>query len=117
MAFPDPPYTFRALTGLGFLTQWVTMLVNGTLHAMFQAAWQGVLPTGALAKVSWTGIWPVDYILGLLAVFFHGLVNGTEFSDAGPFLMLADLVFALAVCNLMTVVEDRRNRKPSSPWS
>ncbi|KAL7783241.1 hypothetical protein V8C37DRAFT_415081 [Trichoderma ceciliae] len=111
MALLDPFYVFRAFTGFGFFTQWIVMMMNGSFVAMLLTNWQGVFPTGTPVKTSWIGIWPIDYVLGLLVVFFGAVNNVEDLPDLGPFLMLVDLVFALVVFNIMTLVEDRRNRK------
>ncbi len=105
---PDPYYVFRPLSAFGFFTQWVIMIFNGSFWAMLVTNYKGVFPSGIPVKTAWAGILPIDYVLGLLVVFF-GAVN--DMSDIGPFLMLADLVFALVVFNIMTVVEDRRDRR------
>ncbi|KAL6861989.1 hypothetical protein J3F83DRAFT_716808 [Trichoderma novae-zelandiae] len=114
MALVDAYYVFRAFTGLGFYMQWIVMILNGSFMAMLLTNWQGVFPTGTPVKSSWTGIWPVDFVLGLLVVFFGAVNNVADLPDLGPFLMLVDLVFALVVFNIITVVEDRRNRKTGS---
>jgi hypothetical protein len=110
-ALPDPWYVFRALTVFGFYTQWIVMIMNGSFVAMVVTNWHGVFPTGTPVKTAWTGIWPIDFVLGLLVVFFGAVNNIADLTDLGPFLMLVDLVFTLVVFNIMTLVEDRRNRK------
>ncbi|KAH8195329.1 hypothetical protein TruAng_010497 [Truncatella angustata] len=111
LALPDPYYIFRALTAFGFYTQWIVMIMNGSFVAMVVTNWHGVFPTGTPVKTAWTGIWPIDFVLGLLVVFFGAVNNVADLTDLGPFLMLVDLVFTLVVFNIMTLVEDRRNRK------
>ncbi|KAI1734290.1 hypothetical protein F4680DRAFT_471295 [Xylaria scruposa] len=111
---PDPYYVFRVFTCFGFITQWVVMIMNGSFIAMLLTNWKGVFPTGTPVKTSWTGIWPVDFMLGLLVVFFGAVNNLSDLPDIGPFLMLTDLVFTLVVFNMMTLIEDRRNRKTGS---
>ncbi|KAI0886566.1 uncharacterized protein GGS22DRAFT_186635 [Annulohypoxylon maeteangense] len=111
MALPDPTYVFRPMTFLAFMTQWFTMMMNGSFMAMISTNWNGVFPTGTPVKRAWTGIWPIDYVTGLLVVFFGSVINLADLSDVGPLLMLVDLVFVLVVFNMMTLVEDRRNRK------
>ncbi|KAL7942032.1 hypothetical protein V8C42DRAFT_333412 [Trichoderma barbatum] len=111
MAWIDAYYVFRAFTGLGFCTQWIVMMQNGSFMTMLWTNLKGVFPTGTPVKTSWTGIWPVDFVLGLLVVFFGAVNNVADLTDLGPFLMLVDLVFTLVVFNIMTLVEDRRNRK------
>ncbi|OTA62223.1 hypothetical protein K449DRAFT_394982 [Hypoxylon sp. EC38] len=109
----DPFYVFSALSFLGFIGQWILMIINGSLVAMLLAAWKGTAPNGTPVKSTWTGIWPVDFALGVLAVFFGGLLDADAadlFSHA-PFLLLVDLILSLAVCGTMTLVEDRRNRR------
>ncbi|KAK8029898.1 hypothetical protein PG993_011189 [Apiospora rasikravindrae] len=85
--------------------------MNGSFVAMIMTNWNGVFPTGTPVKTTWTGIWPIDFVLGLLVVFFGAVNNIADLPDIGPFLMLVDLVFTLVVFNIMTLVEDRRNRK------
>lgn len=72
--------------------------------------WKGVFPDDSPIK-TWTGIWPIDFVLGLLVVFFGGVLDVANLDDLGPFLILIDLIFALVVCGLMTMVEDRRDRQ------
>ena len=109
MSLPDPFYAFLTLSAFGFFTQWIVMILNGTLVAMFMAAWHSVLPTGIPVKTTWTGIWPIDYVLGILVVFFCSIADVAELPDMRPFLLLVDLISALAVCNMMTLVAGRRN--------
>ncbi|KAI0382258.1 hypothetical protein F5Y04DRAFT_253341 [Hypomontagnella monticulosa] len=110
----SPSYIFSALFCLGFFNQWITMIMHGSLVAMLLAAWKGVAPNGAAVKSTWTGIWPIDFTLSVLSVFFGGLLNLDELPNIGPYLLLADLIFTLAICGTMTLVEDRRNRKTGS---
>ncbi|KAI1381940.1 hypothetical protein F4677DRAFT_10258 [Hypoxylon crocopeplum] len=109
----DPFYVFSALTGFGFVTQWIVMMVNGSLVAMIVTTWEGAFPNGTPVK-SWTGIWPIDFVLGVLVVFFGGVLDLADLPDLGPYLILVDLISALGVCGIMTLVEDRRNRKTGS---
>ncbi|KAK8062455.1 hypothetical protein PG997_014552 [Apiospora hydei] len=108
---PDHYCIFCILTGFGFCTQWIVMVLNGSFVAMVMTTWKGVFPTGTPVKTTWIGIWPIDFVLGLLVVFFGAVNNIADLADLGPFLMLVDLVFTLVVFNIMTLVEDRRNRK------
>lgn len=108
---PDPYYTFRALAGLGVFTQWVVMMINGSFVAMILITWEGKFTNGTPVKIARTGIWPLDFSISLLAVFFSALNNLADLPDIGPFLMLLDLIFLLSVFNMMTIIEDRRNRK------
>ncbi|KAI0887791.1 uncharacterized protein GGS22DRAFT_185170 [Annulohypoxylon maeteangense] len=105
-----PFYLFSTIAGLGFVAQWILMMLNGSLFAMILASWKSTFPDGAPLK-SWTGLWPIDLPLGILVVFFGGLLDSTDLLNHEPFLLLADLIFSLAVCGTMTLVEDRRNRK------
>ncbi|KAI1457073.1 hypothetical protein F4805DRAFT_430258 [Annulohypoxylon moriforme] len=105
-----PFYLFSTLTGLGFVAQWIIMILNGSLFAMMLASWKNTFPDGAPLK-TWTGLWPIDFGLGILVVFFGGLLDSTDLLNHEPFLLLADLIFSLAVCGTMTLIEDRRNRK------
>ncbi|KFA66963.1 hypothetical protein S40285_05752 [Stachybotrys chlorohalonatus IBT 40285] len=107
-------YTFRTLSIYGVAALWGLMAVNGTLGLLVQTAWYRVYPTGTTHNFAWTGIWPVDFQIGLLVSFFYSLFAVAELPDDGPFLLGLDLLLALAVFNLMTLVEDRRNRKTGS---
>ncbi|KAI0835102.1 hypothetical protein F5Y06DRAFT_277380 [Hypoxylon sp. FL0890] len=112
----DPFYVLSTLSFLGFMGQWIVMIINGALVAMLLAAWKGTVPNGTPVKPAWTRIWPIDFALGVLAVFFGGLLDADAadlFSHA-PFLLLVDLILALAVCGMMALVEDRRNRRTGS---
>ncbi|KAK2599084.1 hypothetical protein QQS21_005425 [Conoideocrella luteorostrata] len=111
MTLPDPVYVSRALTAFGFISQWVVMIMNGSFMAMLNTTLLGVFPTGTPIKTVWTGFWPLDFVINLLVVFFGAVNNLSDLADIGPFLMLVDLVFALVVFNMMTLIEDRRNRK------
>ncbi|KAI1410707.1 hypothetical protein F5Y13DRAFT_167185 [Hypoxylon sp. FL1857] len=111
-ALVNPVYVFSALSFLGFVGQWIVMIINGSLVAMLLAAWKGTAPNGTPVKPGWTGIWPIDFALGVLAVFFGGLLDAdaADLFNHAPFLLLVDLISSLAVCGIMTLVEDRRNR-------
>ncbi|KAL2171720.1 hypothetical protein VTG60DRAFT_1717 [Thermothelomyces hinnuleus] len=100
---------FRGLTGIAFLLLWVLMAANGTLVALLKTAWSGSLPDGTPLKTTYTGILPIDFPINILVAFFYGLQNrpGTP-----PHLMLVDLVAALFVINMMTLVESRRSNAP-----
>ncbi|KAI5924778.1 hypothetical protein F4810DRAFT_663270 [Camillea tinctor] len=111
MALPNPAYTFRAISALGFCAQWVVMMINGMLITMLQAAWRGVSLSGAPIKTTWTRIWPIDYVLSVLVAFFAAIDTVVGFPNIGSFLLLVDLILALTVCGVMTLVEDRRDRK------
>jgi hypothetical protein len=102
---------FLALSALGFLTLWALMTGNGTLLALIISAWTGTFPDGAKLKSSYTGLVIIDFPLSILVAFFYGLQS---LEEVAPFLMLLDLVAALSVINLMTVVESRRS--PPASW-
>lgn len=87
------------------------MIMNGSFVEMLLTKWNGFFPTGTAVKAAWTRVLPIDLVLGLLVVFFGAVNNINDLPDIAPFLMLVDLVFALVVFNMMTLVEDRRNRK------
>lgn len=108
---PNPYGVFRILTLIGFSTQWLCMIFNGSFMAMWNTFPAGAFPAGTPLKTVWTGFFPFDWLLTLLVVFFGAIANVHDLPDIGPHLMLVDLVYALGVFNLMTVVEDRRNRK------
>ncbi|KAI1211226.1 uncharacterized protein F4807DRAFT_458799 [Annulohypoxylon truncatum] len=110
MTLVKPFYLFSALAGLGFIAQWILMILNGSLFAMILASWTNTFPDGSALK-TWTGFWPIDFTLGILVVFFGGLLDSTDLLNHEPFLLLADLILSLAVCGTMTLVEDRRDRK------
>ncbi|PHH59143.1 hypothetical protein CDD81_3701 [Ophiocordyceps australis] len=111
MALPTPLYLFRAFSALGFFTQWVTMILNGSFVSMLRTFLHGSFPSGTRVKTVWTGFPPLDWFLGLLVIFFGSVNHIDELPDQGPILMLLDLIFTLTVFNLMSLVEDRRNRK------
>ncbi|KAL2132713.1 hypothetical protein VTI74DRAFT_3451 [Chaetomium olivicolor] len=100
---------FKGLSGVAFLLLWALMAANGTLVALLKTAWSGVFPDGTPLKTTYTGILPIDFPLSILVAFFYGLQNrpGTP-----PHLMLVDLVAALLVINMMTLVESRRPNAP-----
>ncbi|KAI1759487.1 hypothetical protein GGR53DRAFT_527235 [Hypoxylon sp. FL1150] len=100
---------FIGLSGLGFFLLWVIMGLNGSLEALFEAILAGEFPNGRPLKTSYTGIWPIDFLLCVLVVFFDGLNN---LVDTTPYLMLLDLVATLFVINTMTLVESRRLEGP-----
>ncbi|KAL2831375.1 hypothetical protein BDW59DRAFT_157804 [Aspergillus cavernicola] len=95
----------KGLSAIAFLSIWGVMVTNGTLTALLYTAWSGTFPDGTVLKTSYTGIWPLDFPVRVLVVFFFGLQS---MEDLTPFLMLVDLVAALLVINMMTVVESRR---------
>ncbi|KAF7182588.1 hypothetical protein CNMCM7691_002159 [Aspergillus felis] len=113
MAMSDPYYIFRTFSGLGVFTLWILMMLNGTFAEMISTNLRGVFPTGTALQKSWTGIRAVDFFLSLLIVFFNSVVSIDDLPDVGPFLISVDLVLAIGVFNMMTVVEGRRNRKTS----
>lgn len=100
---------FKGLSGAAFLLLWALMAANGTLVALLKTAWSGVFPDGTPLKTTYTGIPPIDFPVSILVAFFYGLQNrpGTP-----PHLMLVDLVAALLVINMMTLVESRRPNAP-----
>ncbi|KAI6086553.1 hypothetical protein F4821DRAFT_125767 [Hypoxylon rubiginosum] len=101
--------TFVGLSGLGFFLLWVVMGLNGSLEALFKTIFSAEFPTGRALKTSYTGIWPIDFLLCVLVVFFDGLNN---LVDTTPYLMLLELVSTLFVINMMTLVESRRMEGP-----
>ncbi|KAJ5788016.1 hypothetical protein N7457_003006 [Penicillium paradoxum] len=105
---------FRLLAIVGFTSQWGFMVFNGKFLEWVSTRLKGEFPSGSPLKESFSGFWPVDFSLGLLVTFFGSLAIPSELPNLGPVLLLLDLVFALAVVNMMTLVEDRRNRKTGS---
>ncbi|PNY24614.1 Uncharacterized protein TCAP_05461 [Tolypocladium capitatum] len=110
-ALPDPIYPFRILTLIGFLTQWVTMMLNGSFKALRKTYQNASLASGTPLKTVWTGFVPLDRVIALNVAFFGAVVHLGDLPYTGSYLMLVDLAYCLAVFGLMTVVEDRRNRK------
>lgn len=108
---PNPYGIFRLLTFIGFSSQWLCMFFNGSFMAMLNIFPKEAFPAGTPLKTVWTGFFPLDWLLTLLVGFFGVIANVHDLPDIGPHLMLVDLVYALGVFNLMTVIEDRRNRK------
>ncbi|OTB03635.1 hypothetical protein M426DRAFT_12353 [Hypoxylon sp. CI-4A] len=102
----NPNYVFFTLAFLGLLAQWAFMIANGSLVAMLIATWKGVLPDGTHVKQTWTRIWPLDFTVGLLTVFFLGILE-----ERGPYLFAVDLILTLVVWGTMLLVEDRRGQK------
>ncbi|KAL2138830.1 hypothetical protein VTI28DRAFT_6193 [Corynascus sepedonium] len=108
---PSPLYVFRTLSVFGVCALWGLIAVNGTLGLMLKTTYYGVYPTGTAHNFTWTGIWPLDFLLGQVICFFYSMFALAELPDDGPFLLGADLLIALIVFSLMTLAEDRRNRK------
>jgi hypothetical protein len=81
------------------------MAYNGVLLELLRTAWSGKFPDGSPLKTTYTAVWPVDFALRILVAFFFGLQNLDEIA---PFLLLVDLVAALLVINMATVVESQR---------
>ncbi|KAK4141947.1 uncharacterized protein C8A04DRAFT_30500 [Dichotomopilus funicola] len=106
-----PTYVFRALSVFGVCALWGLIAVNGTLVLMLKTTYYGVYPTGTAHNFTWTGIWPLDFMLGQVICFFYSIFTLAELPDDGPFLLGADLLIALIVFSMMTLAEDRRNRK------
>ena len=102
---------FAVLSGLGFLLLWGAMVPNGSLEALFQSVHTGILPQGRAIQKAYTKIWPVDYLLAILVVFFDGLNN---LVNIAPYLMLLEIVGTLFVINMMTLVESRRSYERSA---
>ncbi|KAK4182962.1 polyketide synthase [Podospora australis] len=115
MKLPPPLLAFPLLSFLGLLTLWGSMALNGTLIEMFRSSHRGTLPSGApLLTQSLTGIFPVDFLIGLLLAFFTSLVYQPDLPDLGPYLHCWNLMGVLVVVNHMTLVEDRRSLNVSS---
>ncbi|KAI0182951.1 hypothetical protein EV127DRAFT_475531 [Xylaria flabelliformis] len=113
MALIKSEYVFHLLSVLGLLAQWGAMAANGTLLGLMITAWEGQFPNGVPMKTTWTGLWPFDYVLGLLVAFFYPLLNVTDLDNPAPILLLTDLLISLSVFNFMTVVEGRRRKDMS----
>ncbi|RYC58728.1 hypothetical protein CHU98_g7475 [Xylaria longipes] len=79
------------------------MVANGTLLGLMVTAWEGHFPGGVPMKTTWTGLWPIDYVLGLLVAFFYPLLNATDLDNPAPILLLTDLLLSLSVFNFMAI--------------
>lgn len=101
--------TFASLSSLAFVLLWLVMGVNGTLEMLLSTAWRGVFPDGTSMRMSYSGIPFLDFPLRILIAFFFGLANLRQLA---PYLMLVDLVAALFVINMMTLVESYRPTVP-----
>lgn len=110
MASINSKYAFLLLSTLGLVAQWGAMIMNGTLLSLMTTAWKGYFPSGAPMKTTWTGIWPVDYILSLLVAFFCPLLEPAGPSDLAPVLLLADLLFSLTVFDFMANIQGLRGK-------
>ncbi|KAI0113424.1 hypothetical protein F4814DRAFT_449873 [Daldinia grandis] len=108
---PDINSIMIPLAIIGFLLQWGTMLVQGSLAQYIIVSWRGSFPSGTPVKNVWTGILPLDHPLVILVTFFQALLNLAENPRLEGYLLLVDLLFALSVPGLLVVAEDRRNRK------
>jgi hypothetical protein len=108
---PSPYYAFRVLACTGVFSIWGFMMLNGSFMEMMATNLRGTFPTGTELKRDWTGIGPIDFMAGVLVVFFTSVVNKGDMPDLGAYLISVDLISALMVLNVMTLVEDRRNRK------
>lgn len=104
-------YAFWALSGFGIFAPWGVMILNGSFVEMILTNLRGTFNSGISLKKSWTGIGPIDFAIGVLLVFFSSVISTAVMLDLGTNLMSLDLICALTVINVMTVVEDRRNRK------
>ncbi|KAF2967194.1 hypothetical protein GQX73_g6386 [Xylaria multiplex] len=110
MASIKSQYVFSLLSVLGLLAQWGAMVANGTLLALVVTAWEGHFPGGLPMNTTWSGLWPIDYVLGLLVAFFYPLLNVKDLGTLAPILLLTDLLLSLAVFNFMSVVQGGRSR-------
>ncbi|TRX90811.1 hypothetical protein FHL15_008390 [Xylaria flabelliformis] len=115
MAFVKSEYVFRLLSVLGLLAQWGAMAANGTLLGLMITAWEGQFPNGVPMNTTWTGLWPLDYVLSLLVAFFYPILNVTDLENPAPILLLTDLLISLSVFSFMAVVEGRRRKDMSFP--
>ncbi|KAI1752378.1 hypothetical protein F4782DRAFT_501620 [Xylaria castorea] len=113
MASIKSEYVFRLLSVLGLLAQWGAMVANGTLLGLMVTAWEGHFPDGVPMNTTWTGLWPIDYVLGLLVAFFYPLLNVTDLNSPAPILLLTDLLLSLSVFSFMAAVEGRRRKDTS----
>ncbi|KAK6956647.1 hypothetical protein Daesc_001926 [Daldinia eschscholtzii] len=68
---PDINSILLPLSIIGFLLQWGTMLVQGSLTQYITVAWQGYFPSGTPVKNVWTGVFPLDLPLVILVAFFQ----------------------------------------------
>lgn len=64
-------------------------------------------------NTTWTGLWPNDYVLGLLVAFFSPILNAVDLDNPAPFLLFTDLLLSLTVFNFMAVVEGRLRKDRS----
>ncbi|KAI0110742.1 hypothetical protein GGR51DRAFT_75050 [Nemania sp. FL0031] len=109
MAFIKSKNLFRLLSVLGFIAQWGAMATNGTLLGLLVTAWEGRFPDGGYMRTTWSGFWPLDYILGLLVAFFYPLLNVTDLDSPAPTLLLTDLLLSLTVFNFMAIIQGQRS--------
>ncbi|KAI0537994.1 hypothetical protein GGR58DRAFT_321422 [Xylaria digitata] len=110
MASIKSQYVFSLLSALGLLAQWGAMVANGTLLGLMVTAWEGHFPGGLPMNTTWSGLWPIDYVLSLLVAFFYPLLNVTDLGILAPILLLTDLLLSLAVFNFMAVVQGGRSK-------
>ncbi|KAI0448723.1 hypothetical protein F5B21DRAFT_518728 [Xylaria acuta] len=111
MASIKSGYVVLLLSALGLLAQWGAMVANGTLLGLMATSWEDLFAGGVPMKTTWIGLWPIDYVLGLLIAFFYPLLN-TTVGNPAP-ILLTDLLLSLTVFNFMAAVEDRRRKDTS----
>ncbi|KAI1437788.1 hypothetical protein GGR50DRAFT_604920 [Xylaria sp. CBS 124048] len=103
---------YRALAALATILLWAFFAFNGGLKAMLLAPWTGKLNEDAALKTNYTGVFTVDYVLGVLVAFFHFVTNG---SDEGVQLMVVEGYATLQPSCLWLYAE--MIRPGSKPWS
>ncbi|KAJ8126919.1 hypothetical protein O1611_g6720 [Lasiodiplodia mahajangana] len=110
MASIKPKYVLSLLSALGLLAQWGAMAANGTLLGLMITAWEGRFPDGSPMRTTWSGIWPLDYVIGLLVAFFYPVLNVIDLDSPAPVLLLTDLLLSLTVFSFMSLVQGQRSK-------
>ncbi|KAI1126626.1 hypothetical protein F5Y10DRAFT_244470 [Nemania abortiva] len=108
MASIKSKYVFFTLSTLGLIAQWGAMVANGTLLGLMVTAWEGRFPDGVPMRTTWSGVWLIDYVLGLLVAFFYPLLNVINLDSPAPVLLMTDLLLSLAVFSLIAIVQGQR---------
>ncbi|KAK8115728.1 hypothetical protein PG984_012230 [Apiospora sp. TS-2023a] len=102
---PTTNLYFGALASVAFILLWGVSLWNGTVTAMVRAAWVGQLDGQTALRTSYTGFFPVDFVLSLLVAFFF---YGTNGSHPGFQLFLVDAYATLQVAFVWLYIEGSR---------
>lgn len=103
---------FISLSVVATLLLWGVSLWNGTVQELILTVWRGHFEDGTPFHASYTGIFPLDFPIGLLVAFFY---YGTNGSHPGYQVFLIDAYSTLQSAFVWLYIESYRpSAKPSA---